>query len=334
MYQERAWWLMASLIKALQGLRFMEFVRGLKMFDMKAKEVTPAVEMGDESGKNPAESQANVEALMMAGAKLAGPRDNPPKARMAGVALLVAGICWMKRHGRWERVYEPSPPLTSREDEPGCVEKQKPVARAPNEPTTQEERGRENEPPQVNLAAVRAQHEPTVGRGREDEPPKKDPRGHQEKRIGGCPKVETNEELLKPTVEPRVEIESQKENASVVPTLVENSSPEGLALDRLHGSPGGLVDELASKHSGSSERVRPKLCMMQMPVGPKSGQDKPREAAEFGRPPIGRADHWLMRGEWMVRAHGKSRVQSYSPLHSRTPLPPEELLHDCVVVKF
>ena len=154
----------------------------------------------------------------------------------------------MKRHGRWEQVYELSPPLTSREDEPGCVEKQKPVVRAPNEPTTQEERGRENEPPQVNLAAVRTQNEPTVGRGREDEPPKKDPRGHQEKGIGGCPKVETNEELLKPTVEPRVEIESQKENVSVVPTFVTNSSPEGLALDRLHGSPGGLVDELASKH--------------------------------------------------------------------------------------
>ena len=157
-----------GLTKALQGLRFMEFVRGLKMFDMKAKEVMPAVEMGDEFGKNPAESQANVEALMMAGAKLAELRDNPPKARMAGVALLVAGICWMKRHGRWEQVYEFSPPFTSREDEPGCVEKQKPVVRAPNEPTTQEERGRENEPPQVNLAAVRAQNEPTVGRGRED----------------------------------------------------------------------------------------------------------------------------------------------------------------------
>ena len=56
-----------GLTKALQVLRFMEFVRGLKMFDMKAKEVTPAVEMGDELGKNPAESQANVEALMMAG---------------------------------------------------------------------------------------------------------------------------------------------------------------------------------------------------------------------------------------------------------------------------
>ena len=73
------------------------------------------------------------------------------------------------------------------------------------------------------------------------------------------------------------------------------------------------------KHSGSSERARPKVCMMQMPVAPKSGQDKPWEDAEFGRPPIGRADHWLMRGEWMVRAHGKSRVQSYAPLRSRTP---------------
>ena len=157
------------------------------MFDMKVKEVTPAVEMGDEFGKNPAESQANVEALMMAGAKLAEPRDNPPRARMAGVALLVAGICWMKRHGRWEQVYELSPPLTSREDEPGCVEKQKPVVRAPTEPTTQEERGRENEPPQVNLAAVRAQNEPTVGRGREDEPPQKDPEGHPDKRYWRFP---------------------------------------------------------------------------------------------------------------------------------------------------
>ena len=149
--------------------------------------MTPAVEMGDEFGKNPAESQANVEALMMAGAKLAEPRDNPPKVRMAGVALLVAGICWMKRNGRREQVYELSPPLTSMEDEPACVEKQKPVVRAPNEPTTQEERGRVNEPPQVSLAAVRAQNEPTVGRGREDEPPKKVPRGHQEKGIGQPP---------------------------------------------------------------------------------------------------------------------------------------------------
>ena len=242
-----------GLTKALQGLRFMEFVRGLKMFDMKAKEVTPAVEMGDEFGNNPAESQAKVEALMMAGAKLAEPRDNPPKARMAGVALLVAGICWMKRNGRWEQVYELSPPLTSREDEPGCVEKQGPVVRAPNEPTTQEERGRENEPPQVNLAAVRAQNEPTVGRDREDKPPKKDPEGHQEKGIGGFPKVQTNLELLKPTVELSFEMLPQKEGISVVPV---------------------------GQHC----------------------------AAEFGRPPIGRADHWLMRGEWMVRAHGKSRL--------------------------
>ena len=260
-------------------------------------------------------------ARTMAGAKLAEPRDNPPKARMAGVALLAAGICWMKRNGRWEQVYELSPPLTSRENEPGCVEKRRPVVRATNEPTTQEERGRENEPPQVNLAAVRAQNEPTVGRGREDEPPKKDPEGHQEKGIGGFPKVQTNLELLKPTVESRFEMSPQKEGISVVPV-------------GQHCSPEGLADELASKHSGSSERVRPKLCMMQTPVAPKSGEGKPWETAEFGRPPIGRADHWLMRGEWMIRAHGKSRVQSYSPLHSRTPLPPEELLHDCVVVKF
>ena len=74
--------------------------------------------------------------------------------------------------------------------------------------------------------------------------------------------------------------------------------------------------------------------MKQMPVVPNSGQDKPWEDSEFGRPPIGHTDHWLVRGEWMVRAHGKSRVQSYSPLHSRTPMPPGELLHDCVVVKF
>ena len=40
-----------------------------------------------------------------------------------------------------------SPPCGLREHEPGCVEQGKPMMRAPNEPITQEERRREDEPP-------------------------------------------------------------------------------------------------------------------------------------------------------------------------------------------
>ena len=316
-----------GLTKALQGLRFQEFVKGLKMENMKLKYTTPAAEMGNLQTEDPwaeATPQRKLQALgLLASGAAVVKMATQPKYKALGASVMALGTCWLYKMSKWEQGNELSPPCISREDEPGCMEREKPVMRAPNEPITQEERGRGDEPPQVKRVAVRAQDEPTVERGREDEPPREDPKGHQEKGIGGCPQVQTNLELLKPTVEPSFEMLPHKEGISVVP-VVQHCSPEGL-------------DELVSvsKHSGPRELARPKLCMMtQMPVAPKSGEGKPWEAAEFGRPPIGRADHWLMRGEWMVRAHGKSRVQSYSPLHSRTPLPPEELLHDCVVVKF
>ena len=316
-----------GLTKALQGLRFQEFVKGLKMENMKLKYTTPAAEMGNLQTEDPwaeATPQRKLQALgLLASGAAVVKMATQPKYKALGASVMALGTCWLYKMSKWEKGNELSPPCISREDEPGCMEREKPVMRAPNEPITQEERGRGDEPPQVKRVAVRAQDEPTVERGREDEPPREDPKGHQEKGIGGCPQVQTNLELLKPTVEPSFEMLPHKEGISVVP-MVQHCSPEGL-------------DELVSvsKHSGPRELARPKLCMMtQLPVAPKSGEGKPWEAAEFGRPPIGRADHWLMRGEWMVRAHGKSRVQSYSPLHSRTPLPPEELLHDCVVVKF
>ena len=98
---------------------------------------------------------------------------------------------------KWEKEHELSPPCDFRENEPRRVEQEGPVVRAPNEPITQEERGRENEPPQAKSAAVRAQNEPTARRGREDEPPKKDPEGQEEKGSPGFPKVQTNAGLLK-----------------------------------------------------------------------------------------------------------------------------------------
>ena len=316
-----------GLTKALQGLRFQEFVKGLKMENMKLKYTTPAAEMGNLQTEDPwaeATPQRKLQALgLLASGAAVVKMATQPKYKALGASVMALGTCWLYKMSKWEQGNELSPPCISREDEPGCMEREKPVMRAPNEPITQEERGRGDEPPQVKRVAVRAQDEPTVERGWEDEPPREDPKGHQENGIGGCPQVQTNLELLKPTVEPSFERLPHKEGISVVP-VVQHCSPEGL-------------DELVSvsKHSGPRELARPKLCMMtQMPVAPESGEGKPWEAAEFGRPPIGRADHWLMRGEWMVRAHGKSRVQSYSPLHSRTPLPPEELLHDCVVVKF